>query len=104
MRITLPSGTEASLETPDAAAEMGLVVAPDLWGLRPLFDELVDRLAREWSMAVCAVEPFPLLDLPMEAEPRMAALARRHDDDHLRDLIEAASATGAERVGLLGFC
>src|SRR4051794_35721823 len=104
MRITLPSGTEASLATPDGDAEMGLVVAPDLWGLRALFDEMVERLAREWSMAVCAVEPFPLLDLPMEAEARMAALTQRHDDDHLRDLIEAATATGAERVGLVGFC
>jgi dienelactone hydrolase len=104
MRITLPSDTEASLAVPEGDVDMGLVVAPDLWGLRPLFDELVDRLAREWSMAVCAVEPFPGLDLPMEAEPRMAAVAQRHDDDHLRDLIEAAAATGADRVGLIGFC
>jgi dienelactone hydrolase len=104
MRITLPSGTEASLAVPDGEVEMGLVVASDLWGLRPLFDEMVDRLAREWSMAVCAVEPFPGLDLPMEAEPRMTAVAARHDDDHLRDLIEGAGATGAERVGLIGFC
>jgi carboxymethylenebutenolidase len=104
MRITLPSGTEASLAVPDGDVDMGLVVAPDLWGLRPLFDDLVDRLAREWSMAACAVEPFPGLDLPMEAEPRMAAVAQRHDDDHLRDLLEASAATGADRVGLIGFC
>jgi carboxymethylenebutenolidase len=104
MRITLPSGTEASLTVPDGDVEMGLVIAPDLWGLRPLFDEMVERLAGEWSMAVCAVEPFPGLDLPMEAEPRMAAVAARHDDDHLRDLIEGAGATGADQVGLIGFC
>jgi hypothetical protein len=26
------------------------------------------------------------------------------DDDHLRDLVEAADATGCDRVGLIGFC
>jgi dienelactone hydrolase len=103
-RIQLPSGTAASLVVPDGDVEMGLVVATDLWGLRPLFDDLVDRLAGEWSMAVCAVEPFPGPPLPMEAEPRYAAVAATHDDDHLRDLIEGANATGAERVGLIGFC
>jgi carboxymethylenebutenolidase len=104
MRITLPAGTGASLAVPDGEVEMGLVIATDLWGLRPLFDDLVERLAREWSMAVCAVDPFPGLDLPLEAEPRMAAAAARHDDDELRDLLEAAGSTGADRVGLIGFC
>ena len=103
MRITLPTGTPASLTVPDEAS-MGLVIAPDLWGLRPLFDDLVERLVAEWSMAVCAVEPFPGLDLPQELEPRMAAVAELDDDDHLADLEAAADATGADRVGLIGFC
>ena len=38
---------------------MGLVIAPDIFGVRPLFDDMVDRLATDWKMAVCAVEPFP---------------------------------------------
>ncbi len=103
MRITLPTGTPASLSVPDEPA-MGLVIATDLWGLRPLFDEHVERLSREWSMAVCAVEPFPGLDLPQEAEPRFAALAGLDDDAHLADLEAAADATGADRVGVIGFC
>ena len=103
MRITLPSGTAAVLTVPDEAT-MGLVIAPDLWGLRPLFDDLVDRLAREWSMSACAVEPFPGLDLPQELEPRMAAVPTLDDDAHLADLEAAADATGADRVGLIGFC
>ena len=45
MRITLPTGTPASLTVPDEAS-MGLVIATDLWGLRPLFDEHVERLRR----------------------------------------------------------
>jgi carboxymethylenebutenolidase len=57
-----------------------------------------------WSMNVCAVEPFPGLDLGDDVEPRFAAVSTLDDDIHLRDLIEAADATGCDRVGLLGFC
>ena len=47
MRITLPSGTEAEFAEPsdsDDEATMGLVIAPDIFGLRPLFDDMVGRL------------------------------------------------------------
>ena len=104
MRITLPSGTAASLSAPDDEASIGLVIAPDIFGLRPLYDDMVDRMAADWRMAVCAVEPFPGRDLPQEPEPRMAVVGELSDDDHLRDLIEGAEATGQERVGLIGFC
>jgi carboxymethylenebutenolidase len=103
VRITLPSGTEAELARADAPA-MGLVVAPDIFGLRPLFDDMVARLAREWSMTVCAVEPFPGQSLGPDVEPRFAAVPGISDDVHLRDLEEAAQVVGATRVGLLGFC
>ena len=62
MRITLPSGTEAEIAEPtdsDDESTMGLVVAPDIFGLRPLFDDMVARLSSVWSMTVSAVEPFP---------------------------------------------
>ena len=107
MRITLPSGTEAELAEPadsDDDPAMGLVIAPDIFGLRPLFDDMAARLASVWSMTVCVVEPFPGLDLGDEVEPRFAAVPTLDDDTHLRDLIEAADATGCDRVGLLGFC
>jgi carboxymethylenebutenolidase len=105
MRITLPSGTEAEIAEPsDTDASMGLVITPDIFGLRPLFDDMVSRLASVWSMTVCAVEPFPGLDLGDEVEPRFAAVPTLDDDVHLRDLIEAADATGCDTVGLLGFC
>ncbi len=107
MRITLPSGTEAEISersADDAAPSMGLVIAPDIFGLRPLFDDMVARLASEWSMTVVAVDPFPGLDLGEAVEPRFAAVPTLDDDIVLRDLVEAADATGCERVGLLGFC
>ena len=83
---------------------MGLVIAPDIWSLRPLYDEMVERLSREWNMAVCAVEPFPGRELTMEIEPRFAAVPTLDDSHHLRDLHEAADAVATSRVGLVGFC
>lgn len=104
MDITLRSGTPAYTAIPDGDVSMGLVIAPDIGGMRPLFRDLADRLATEWSMAVCAVEPFPGQDLGREIEPRMAAVGGLDDHDHLRDLLEGAEATGQERVGVIGFC
>ncbi|NDF41620.1 MAG: hypothetical protein EB132_05675, partial [Actinobacteria bacterium] len=103
MRIVLPSGTEASVGLVDKAA-MGLVIAPDIFGLRPLFDDMVERLSREWQMSVIAVEPFPGQTLSEEIADRFAAAAHLDDDLHLRDLTEAADYLGTSRVGLMGFC
>jgi carboxymethylenebutenolidase len=103
VRITLPSGTPAEIARVDAPT-MGLVIAPDIFGLRPLYDDLVARLASEWSMTVCAAEPFPGRDLGPDVEPRFAAVGSLDDAAHLRDLEQAADAVGTERVGLLGFC
>ena len=103
MRIVLPSGTQASVGLVDRAA-MGLVIAPDIFGLRPLFDDMVERLSREWQMSVIAVEPFPGQTLSEEIADRFAAAAHLDDDLHLRDLTEAADYLGTSRVGLMGFC
>lgn len=104
MRITLPSGTTAELDNSVTDPVMGVVVTPDIFGLRPLFDEFVARIAREWHVAAIAVDPFPGRDLPAEVEPRFAAMSQVDDDVHLRDLEEAAAVLGCERVGLIGFC
>jgi carboxymethylenebutenolidase len=103
MHITLPSGTPAYLHVPTVPT-MGLVIAPDIFGLRPLYDDLVGRLASQWSMAVIAVEPFPGRNLPQEPEARMAVVGELDDDRHLRDLEAAADATGMDYVGVVGFC
>ena len=104
MRITLPSGTPAEIVRSDDPAAIGLVIAPDIFGLRPLFDDHVARLSAEWGMTVCAVEPFPGQDLGPDVEPRFAAMSAVDDDLELRDLLEAADATGCSTVALLGFC
>ncbi|MFM8264732.1 MAG: hypothetical protein ACKOAI_01490 [Acidimicrobiia bacterium] len=101
MRITLPSGTPAEIDTSQPSPSMGLVIAPDIWSLRPLYDDMVARFAREWNMAVCAVEPFPNRDLPPEIEPRMAAVASLDDASHLRDhvVVQTLARCGLPMVG-----
>ncbi len=104
MRITLPSGTPAEIDVSVANPVMGLVIMPDIFGLRPLFDELVARLAQEWNMAVIAIEPFAGQTLSADIGERMAFMPLLSDDAILRDMHEAADALGVERVGLMGFC
>lgn len=105
MRITLSSGTAAEIVRVDSPS-MGLVITPDIFGLRPLFDDHVARFARDWNMSVIAVEPFPgkAEDLGADVEKRFAAVPLIRDDDHLRDLELAADELGTARVGLMGFC
>jgi dienelactone hydrolase len=106
MRIELPSGTPAEIATVPGSVT-GLVIAPDIFGLRPLYDEMVERFASEWMMTTIAVEPFPGRELTDDVGPRFAAVPEVHDDANLADLIEAAdaaAATGCERAVLIGFC
>ena len=84
MRINLPSGTVCEIDKTVANPKMGLVIAPDIFSLRPLYDDLVKRLATDWQMAVCAVEPFPGLPLGPEIEPRFAAVSSLDDEKTLR--------------------
>src|SRR5690348_15921088 len=106
MRQILPSGTRVEVARPAGAGgqpSTGLVVIPDIMGLRPLFDDLVMRLADENGWAVAAAEPFPGRE-SMSLEERFAAIPGLRDKDFLGDLAAAADLTGAERVVLLGFC
>jgi carboxymethylenebutenolidase len=103
MRISLPSGTTAELARPDGEPSMGLVVIPDIMGLRPLFDEHCARLARENGWTVCAFELFAGRE-NLTRDERMVAAKDNDDARILGDALAAARATGHERVGLIGFC
>lgn len=103
MRIELASGTPAELVVADGARR-GLVVTPDIFGMRPLYDDMAARFAAEWGMTTCVVEPFPGRALGDDVEPRFAAVPTLDDDAHLRDLELGADATGLDEVGLIGFC
>lgn len=107
MRIQLPSGTAAEVALPPGdQALRGLVIAPDAMGLRPLFDDLVARLATDHGWAVSAVEPFAGRE-SLVLEQRQAA---HLDTARLTgDLLAAADdlaeqAGGNERVAVMGFC
>lgn len=108
MRITLPSGTAAEMArptgtSPDAAPARGLVVIPDIGGLRPLFDDMCQRLADDTGATVVAVELWPgHTHEPLEW--RLQHVGDLRDDDVLGDVLAAADATGAATVGVLGFC
>ena len=104
MRIELPSGTPAELVGPAAGPpDRGLVVVPDVMGMRPLFDDLVARLAGEQGWSVCAFELYPGRE-DLEVADRLVAGATLDDDRVLGDAVAAADATGADTVGILGFC
>jgi carboxymethylenebutenolidase len=101
MREALGSGTAIEVVWPSGVATRGLVVAPDIMGLRPLFDALCTRLANEHGWAVAAVEPFA----GREAMPLEDRLAAPQDDARLLDdLIAAADRLATERTAVLGFC
>ncbi|MHB8669716.1 MAG: dienelactone hydrolase family protein [Acidimicrobiales bacterium] len=105
-RIALPSGTPAFLARPDGAqpSGSGLVVMPDIGGLRPLFEELCERLAAEQGWATCCPEPFPGRE-HLSVEQRLAhGVAALEDSRVLGDVVAAADVTGCARVGIIGFC
>jgi carboxymethylenebutenolidase len=102
VRTNLPSGTSVAIASSDNPAR-GVVVVPDIMGLRPLFDDMVTRLAEMYDWAVAAVEPFPGRE-SMSIEERMGAMAGLDDDRQSADLVAAAQLLDLERVAVLGFC
>lgn len=106
MRIELPSGTPAELVVPESARR-GVVVVPDVLGLRPLFDDLCARLAAEHDWAVLAPEPLPRCT-GVSPQERMEHVGTLQDDERLGDLASAADElrrrAGVQRVAAIGFC
>lgn len=101
MRVTLPSGHPAELH--GASKERGLVVIPDIMGLRPLFDDMVADLADRHDRAVCAIEPWPD-HLDRKLSWRLENVGLLHDDVVLGDAIAAADLLGSAKVDIIGFC
>ena len=101
MRIELPSGTPA--ETAGDPGARGLVIVPDIMGLRPLFDEMVARLATDWECRVVAPDLYPgQRDLDLDG--RFAAAPGLDDIAVVGDMVAAADATESDIVGCIGFC
>jgi carboxymethylenebutenolidase len=94
---------------PDGMPEAGLVLHPDVGGLRPLFEDMARRLATH-GLAVAVVEPFARVpELERQTlEQRLAAVAGLDDAAQVGDLEAAADLLVVEddvtRVSVLGFC
>jgi carboxymethylenebutenolidase len=108
MRVTLQSGTPAEVAVPAGPAARGVVVFPDIQGLRPLFDDLAARLADEQAWAVAEVELFPNLAAGASVDDRFAAVPTLDDGRILGDASAAADLlverAGVDRVAVMGFC
>ena len=108
MRIALPSGTPAELVDPsgDPAAGQppwGLVLVPDIMGLRPLMDTHIRTLSEALGWPVCGVELWPGRE-HLSLDERLASVSGLDDADVLGDLAAAGDATRAASVAVLGFC
>ena len=94
---------------PDGMPVAGVVVHPDIGGLRPLFEDMARRLATH-GLAVSVIEPFAGLSEPPGAstEARMAQV-KDLDDTQQMDILTAAAdllvvEDDVSRVSVLGFC
>jgi len=105
MRITLANGAPAELTAPASIDEstLGVVLFPDIMGLRPLFDDMCERLATEHGWVVCAPEPFPGRE-HLSVDERLAVMADLDEADLRTTAVLAADATGCARVVATGFC
>ncbi len=103
MRIRLPSGTPAERAVPAGAPTRGVVLIPDIMGLRPLFDDLCARLAGDHAWVVVAPEPWPGRE-HLALEERLELVGTIDDDALLADCRAAADAAGVEPVAVMGFC
>jgi carboxymethylenebutenolidase len=96
---------------PDGMPTRGLVVHPDIMGVRPLFDDLCRRLATH-GFAVCAPEPFARAPVEVrgasEADARIDYVKELDDELQIGDLEAAADYLvvhdDVREVGVLGFC
>ncbi len=108
-----PDGTavDAIHARPDGMPLAGLVLHPDVMGVRPLFDDLCRRLATH-GFAVCCPEPFARAPMEVraatETEARLGYLAELDDDLQIGDLEAAADYLvvhdDVREVAVMGFC
>lgn len=96
---------------PEGIPTGGLVVHPDIGGLRPLFSDLCRRLATH-GFAVCATEPFARVPAgerdQLDLEARMGQVSGLSDDLQVGDLERAADflvvTDDVAGMAVMGFC
>jgi carboxymethylenebutenolidase len=105
MRSHLPSGTPVEIARPADGRDpaRGLVLIPDIGGLRPLFDGHAQRIADERGWAVAVVEPWPGRE-HLELAERLELVGSVDQQRLLDDAFAAADALAVSPVGITGFC
>jgi carboxymethylenebutenolidase len=97
---------------PDGMPISGIVLHPDIMGVRPLFDDLCRRLATH-GFAVCCPEPFARAPVEVrgatdDPSARMAYARELDDELQIGDLEAAADYLvvhdDVSEVAVLGFC
>lgn len=102
---------EAFHARPESMPIAGVVLHPDIFGLRPLFETMAETLATN-GLAVVVVEPFTRIDpdvrAGLDAPARLDRVADFEDEYQLGDLAAAADRLVVDddvnRVSVLGFC
>lgn len=105
MRITLPTGTPAEIARPanGVTPTHGLVMWPDIRGLRPLFDSHAQRVADAEGWVVVVPEMWPGHEY-LDISERLERAGELRDDDKQADAAMAAELTECDTVGVMGFC
>src|SRR5262245_56067523 len=77
---------------PDGVPRAGVVLHPDIMGLRPLFEDMSRRIAT-YGFAVVAIEPYAHIgeEHRGDVERRMAAAKLLEDEVQLADFDAAAN-------------
>jgi len=103
--LALSTGTPAFLAGPadGSTPTTGLVLWPDIFGLRPVFEGHAQRLADDHRWAVCVIEMYPGQET-LAVQDRHGAAAAFQDDDKLADLEAAIGLCGTAETHVMGFC
>lgn len=103
-KIELSTGTPAEIVHPQTGRpKAGIVLVPDIHGLRPLFEEHCARISKEWKVSVCAPELFPGGE-KWSLDQRMKKVKGFKDEEKIEDILAAAQRTGCDTVHVIGFC
>ena len=107
-----PTGREVRIETPDGVADAffvhpatgthpGVLIWPDIFGLRPAFKDMATRLAAE-GYAVLVINPFEAL---MALRNSLTAATAAVDATAFIGFLDQQAAVDTQRgVGTAGYC
>lgn len=97
----LSGGASVFIAQPSEPPKMGIVILPSMWGTTPAFEAMADSLAAEHGYAISMPE---IITEARDFQERRATVATLADEAIFDTLRDAAAATGAQTVALIGFC